>query len=537
MQSTILIHTPINESEWASLSAICNEGKSNNLLNALMECFRIRGCISILEENAYIDRDFSAAFSAFYSSLFKPLSKFCRRLHFFASDVSALKNFETAREIIDFLQSVKSDYLGDVILRPLPHAPVSSARLSATKLVDATKQNVSVRSHYHNHILGVDFDVEAMPLTQQDTRTGACAQASIWMAGRHFYNRHSASWFSMPDITNAALNPTSSGLTRSLPAGSEFLTPDNMVRALRAMGRHPVTYVPDGFLSSGLSWVNVSPKEVISRYIDSGIPVILGLQQSQTAIGHAVVAVGSERKETMDVTVLPDLPTTSEFYSHFLVNDDQRGAYCRLPIADVDKTGEYPFSLQSDIRFILVPLPSKVFMTAESAELVARDIVKSFTNNRIKYARQVLGEDTDWDEDTEFYNAVLSNSLVARTYLTYGWKYKERMLKNCCSQEMQAELLSTQLPKYVWVTEFSMPDVTAASLEPCKRLIRAHVVSDATGSIFWDSQLIVDVPGISVFRQYDPTAMNKDPKIVIRAFKEAAPYWPKIRGQMDYSIC
>src|SRR3546814_11041195 len=60
------------------------------------------------------------------------------------------------------------------------------------------------------------------------------------------------------------LKPTDNFVTRSLPAGSEFLRPDNIIRALRAMDRHPVFDLGKAAVEQG---VGIKPlHEVIGRY-------------------------------------------------------------------------------------------------------------------------------------------------------------------------------------------------------------------------------------------------------------------------------
>ncbi|WP_143216400.1 hypothetical protein [Acetobacter sp. DmW_043] len=524
---------PLDEGEWSSLSKKFNSGVDNHLLSSLIGKFRSAGCVSILEESPYIDRDFSEAFFHFYSGLFRPLTKYCRRLHFFSDDLSDILKCTTPGDMVLKLEKYKNNYLGDIVVRPLPHAPVSSARLSVSQGIQSDTQKICVKSSHKSHLLGVEFETSSFPLTQQDTRTGACAQAAIWMAGRHFYSRHSAPWFSLPQITAAALNPTDSGITRSLPAGSEYLTADNMVRALRAMGRHPVTYVPDAIVDGQRTWSNLKPEEVIARYVDSGIPVILGLCQKDTSIGHAVVAIGVERGLSEDCKTSSLEPTTADFYTHFLVNDDQRGVYCRLPILEENSTEEYPFVLNRDIKFILVPLPGKVFLTAEAAEVVARDTINSLSKNRFDLSQQSLQTGEKWDENPDFYKEVDNEKIVSRTYLTYGWKYKSRMLRNASSDNLKRILLRTQFPKYVWVTEFS-EYATSKNLDPCLRRIQSHVVIDATGSRFWESRLIAHTPGLLYSWQYNSDGTTEG---CVDAYISSKSYWPKIGGAKDYSAC
>ncbi|WP_235209836.1 hypothetical protein [Sphingobium sp. Ant17] len=438
-------------------------------------------------------------------------------------------------ERVALLEGAQTSYLGNIVLRPLLHAPVSSAHISAASLASGPLQEVGVRSEFRCHVMGADLSVEAMPLTQQDTRIGACAQAVIWMSGRHFHNRFGAPWYSMPEITANALNPSDNIITRSLPAGSDFLTADNMIRALRSMGRHPVMYAPDYSPNGGEVWQSVNPRHVVSRYVDSGIPVILGMQQAGTAIGHAVVAVGFEREDNLDISALGPHPNAGDFLSRFLVNDDQRGSYCSLPLAG-GPTPTYPFCFDNDVKYLMVALPEKVFVTAEVAELIALDFAKQVGAQRIPLALQVTGTGGNWDVDPSFYASLAAGQLVARTYLTYGWKYKARALRNSAPERLTRELMLTEFPRYVWVTEFSEP-AQAAHPDPCQRLIRGHTVVDATGSRFWESVLVVDLPGLSVFWHCDPERPMAPASNAVRADQNAAPYFPKIRGSLDYSAC
>ena len=530
MKNGVTFLQPKDDADWSQLTANLSNGYPNLLLSNLLDTARAVGARSVVIERCYIDRDFSAAYAAFYAGLFRPLSKHCQRIHFFADEISQVSG-TAAADVVSAIEEASSSYLGNIVLRPLAHAPVSSAHLSASAITSCGLNEIGVRSTFRFHLLGVELKVDTMPLTQQDTRTGACAQATMWMAGRHFQNRHGAPWFSLPAITSIALNPSDQIISRSLPAGSDFLTPDNMVRALRAMGRHPVMYAQD-ITSNGAQWLTVNPSEIVSRYVESGIPVILGMQLDSEQIGHAVVAVGVERHE--------EVPTDSLSKSHarfnkgFLVQDDQRGAYCRLPLKS-DADGAYPFRFERDIRFLIVPIPEKVFITGEVAELMSADTLRNVAAVRHNLAQNALGE-IPWDVAPDVYQDILNDNIIARTYLTYGWKYKARMLRNGASERLTSELLLTEFPRYVWVTEFSTQE-SAAKQNPCDRRIIGHAVVDATGSRFWDSTLVVDAPGITVTWLNDPALPTQPVRLVIRADDAFEPYMPKIRGSIDYSVC
>ena len=149
--------------------------------------------------------------------------------------------------------------------------------------------------------------------------------------------------------------------------------------------------------------------------------------------------------------------------------------------------GAYPWTLEEDAVYSVTPLPGKVFMTGEVAETLSRDFLASCVERIEEYrelARMRAGEGSAAlgkaiAVDPSFF-AVSPSRLVARTYLTYGWRYKGRTLRNRLPDIFKFEIFRHQYPRYVWVTEFSLPD-DLRGFDQCQRKVRAHVVVDATG--------------------------------------------------------
>ena len=82
----------------------------------------------------------------------------------------------------------------------------------------------------------------------------------------------------MADITQFA-TPTTATEAVSLPAGSEFLTSERMIRAISEAGYQPLCFRRPAI------------DRAILPYVESGIPVILGLNIDGT-LGHAVTVIG-----------------------------------------------------------------------------------------------------------------------------------------------------------------------------------------------------------------------------------------------------
>jgi hypothetical protein len=272
-----------SQADWDSIQGKIDPKNKLEIVYNTIEIFRSLGATSALIEDNYLDIDFSSDFSNFYSKIFKIHQKSCKRIHFFSENICPLLKSIDAEVVAEGLQkhSDNGHYLGYIVVRPIMHAPIAKVIISSPKSPHNCKSLVQVKANYEAHVLGAQLRVSGMPVTQQDSRVGACAQASIWIAGRHFHTKHRGPRVSTVDITAAASQPADVTLAQSLPAGSAFLDPNNMVRALRAMGREPLIIgaqlVPNPPHPPSLVWGrDIVPKQVIARYTGSGIPVILG---------------------------------------------------------------------------------------------------------------------------------------------------------------------------------------------------------------------------------------------------------------------
>jgi hypothetical protein len=522
--------------EWDSLEAFISPEKFPGPLKKLLSELRELGATSAIVEHEYLDRDFTAEFCAFYAKLFARYTKVCRRIHFFKADASSITSLSSPLEITELLTELgrTAAYLGFLIVRPVSHAPIGRTVIRLPAAPQNMASKLLVRAMYDVHLLGASLQIEGYPLIQQDTRVGACAQAAIWSVGRHFYARHRGPWTSVNEITQEALTPFDLGASISLPAGSSQLSLDGMVRALRKMGQEPFTYVNPRIFDPTANWA-IDPVASISRYVDSGIPVILGLSSPTGGnVGHAVVAVGYTAKTVPgNFVFLQSKPSRSVFCEALLVNDDQRGAYIRLPLEPNPSISEAPFNIRDHLQYIIIPLPSKVFLPAESAEEIAWDILRQFY---VREMPKLISEGSvDFGQSTErfseFVNELSANRVIARTYLTFGWKYRMRMVRNSTSERVKQAIIRHDLPRYVWVTEFG----TLSSmnyLEARAKRIQAHVVVDATSSQFHRSALFFHAPGLIKRWVHNGNLGDGrlEPKIL--PVKNDVSYFPKARGRI-----
>ncbi|WP_417456153.1 hypothetical protein [Kordiimonas sp.] len=499
------------------------------------------GARFLILEKSYLDRDFSDLYSNYYSRLFQQFPRACKRYHFFKRDLTDILSRGDSAEIIQSLEDTSSagDYIGFVVIRPTLHAPLARAVLKMAPGANDAVAHVLVKSGYKAHLFGAELEIEGIPLTQQDSRVGACAQASIWMAARHFTEKHGNVWASMADITRHATKQADLTTSNQLPAGASFLNGNNMIRAISAIDRKPLSYTATPVRDPATNtltytWSSLAPTHaVINRYVDSGIPVILGFGSwTGGSVGHAVLAVGHVQSRISEMDFQKsniEKPTRSIFCSHFLINDDQRGAYRYVPIAESTTPElETPFNLKDHLQYIIVPLPDKVFLTGEEAETIAWDTLENYyLPMHNDYAAKV-GFGPLAEIGTEI--AGRYNDVIARTYLTYGWKYKKRLLCGDTTAKVKAEILDMRLPKYVWVTEFGFfQDLN--HLNGDERSIFGHFVADATTSRNNPCRLFFHAPGFMAIWQQNQTGHTSQFDRELFILDSHTNYRPKIRGQ------
>lgn len=590
-----------NADDWASLREALDPGvpdrqggleHSGHLLGVL-NAFRDVGAVYYIHEHVYVDRDFVHAYATFYHRTHRVQPKHSSRIHFFRQNLSAVDDY-VAEDRAIALEENERDYLGFIVLRPVRHAPVSWALVSADALMSADdipseRGDVLIRATYEVHLLGAQLKVAGVPVSEQDSRTGSCAQSSIWSAARHLHKRYGEPWRSVVDITNAALTPTDAEIATQLPHGSARLGKDAMVRAMKNLGIQPLVYSRE----IDQPWYE-PPHRIVARYLDSGIPVIVGLERSDE-LGrddqHAVLAVGlAGHRRVDDLGAGPEDerefgsglgPATYDSATHLLVNDDQSGPYKRLSIRPTaaQATGDW---LLSEATFILPAVPDGVFMRPENAETIARDRVRMMIANRDGYAhlpveteaddgpREANVGDTpdeppdgasdmpgpyaqdedatdaaDADDRAAIHDAMaaerkaammkfdaIADGLVTRTYLTPGWKYVERMVRNEGPELLKQVVSSMIFAKYVYVVEFGFREEMGLP-EAADRRIRGHVVVDPTANPY-DEPPITHVPGLLLFAVQQPEGLTNDEQLTICLLDDDGPYRPKIRGRRDH---
>lgn len=198
--------------------------------------FKVLGAKSIVVENCYIDRDFLEDYAGYYVRCFRDYRRKCTRLHFFRSDFT-LADFEQliGSKLADpQLSSFQKDYLGFVVVKPLPQTIVG--RTCLVTYPEANHRFYPITRRYDVSLFGIPLEIKTLAFQEQDRVAAACATSALWSVfhGTGMLFHHPIP--SPVEITRAA-NATLPMEDRSLP--SHGLTVMQMAYAIRSVGLEP----------------------------------------------------------------------------------------------------------------------------------------------------------------------------------------------------------------------------------------------------------------------------------------------------------
>ena len=480
---------------WTRLAQVLG-GDGFDVVRNTLRHLRILGVQSYVLEDKYIDRDYSADYLYFYARTFRAHDRHCKRVHFFSADISPLLGRPLTTDRLRQVKGFASEtYCGFCVVRPLPTAPIGRTVLKGrVRNAFDMEATVTCRADFGVNLLGIDLQVTGASFLQQDARVGACAQVAIWAGMRHMHARHKYNWVSVADITRFA-TPTTETEAISLPAGSDFLTSERMIRGISQAGYQPLCFRrPD-------------IDRAILPYVESGIPVILGLNIGG-AVGHAVTVIGRvfARRDTPSRHAIDYVPA-------YVVHDDQGGPYMWLPMDD-DASQQFSFvedatkrttlagTIELNVRrhavFAVALMPTRVFSTAAAAEHSAWSRI-DFILRSMAGIRQLLNERelaVNARLLDELQAAHGADQIVLRTYLTSAAGYRRHLVGGSASDDLKDAVLDLHLPHFTWITEISTVD-SYNQASPGLRRIYGHSVVDATSTgKGGDGLLLLHLPGI-----------------------------------------
>ena len=241
---------------------------------------------------------------------------------------------------------------------------------------------------------------------------------------------------------------------------SEGLGVIHLSHIVKKMGMSPLVYAyPQN--PQGPEEIAIPPDRVIYHYVESGIPVLVGIPTKNS--GHAVVVIGHTVSRDAwwphaSGRYYAESPTGGPYHcstawlQEFLISDDNLGPYLTVSSRFLRERAE-------EGLLLVVPLPKHVFLKAEDAELYAYKLLQSEKLRQGIERHPKQSSSRFWAE--HFWDHVSRNDIVLRTYLSAGSELKARLLSEDTNGEVTELISETPLHDFVWVTEMSTPGLFA----------------------------------------------------------------------------
>jgi hypothetical protein len=403
---------------------------------------------------------FRNSYYHYYSSKHHRYERDCIRLSLFEGDISN-SHFDNPT----LSSNLASDFLGVVIIRPTFPQLFGRTLLSPR----AFKQHdfVICMARSSCSINGFKFHIDAFAHASQDSEHLTCAETSIWSIMEYFGHKYPDYIPVLPsDIITALSNPA---FERVVP--SHGLSVTQISFALKQFGFGPRIYSRKAYCDRAADF-----SRIFSWYVESGIPVIVALENGST--GHAVLFIGHESISGVyqtwlescgdqigvlaGVTAGDRIADTGDFNKRYIVIDDNYPPYQTC-------TFDAPTNYYADAAFrdfqisaFVVPLHPRIYLEPLEAYSLALDVLKNMI--------AALGD---------------THSIITRFFLTSSRSYKNWIHRSTDLQnDLRDIILATSMPKFIWVMEISNRNLF------CGCRADGMILIDATGDASLDSLLI-----------------------------------------------
>jgi hypothetical protein len=415
-------------------------GSKPDVLKTILAQVFTAGARMTVIEYRYLDPHYRDEHSNFYSKTFRRYPSVAHRLHFFTDPPP--EALASEHEPVTFSGL---NYLGFVVIRPVPAAPVGRVALRPPADLEPVLEGCMVTERAN--LFGDELLVRCVPFMAQDGQLGVCAHATLWMVSQQHHLRTGSPTYLPSYIADAA--PDEIGFGRPIP--SVGLTIFQLSAAATRLNLPAFAYALDALPPSE------SLFRIVCRYLNSGLPVIVA------GCGHAWVLVGYR------TAMSPGGADRIEFIRH----DDEVGPYQVVPNPNLDDYAPW--------EYIVVPLPPHVFVLGEHAEAIGEEYIKDYLRRSTDGQAATVLNDLDTPE----------SGWTFRTTLIASNEFKAGLGSRGVPPILAALYRRSQLSRLVWVVELTQRDERRAG----RPSVVAEAVIDSTDHLRDLRPLLWRIPG------------------------------------------
>lgn len=406
-------------------------------LRRILFLARELGCKTIVYQKDLSHSGFKSEWDDYYKYVFPNPKSTVEKLNFFS---------RVLHKTSDLASVTSNDYLGYVILRPIPSQRVCEAVLRVSPSLQGAY--VLAKGKYTSYVGRYRFEVEGTPFVQQDGNAGVCAHASL-ITISHITPKIFPTIPHQPWTISQIKKCVSQISSPSMGPGLQLAHVSRVFTEMGFSGNAVYRFPEDKTLL-------FPPAQIIYMYAESQIPVFVGLPLEARGTGHSIVVIGHVfDKQAWWPEALPSYYTTVpsgeswvssvSWASEWIICDDNFGPYLCMP------------KHLCEVSWVAVPLPRNILLKGDTATLNAFWIIRTPIFRRILEAAS-RRECSPWIDP--FNRHLTEGKLVLRIFLTTAETFRESIRRdNHMNRDLAEYYLHTKLPETFWLGELSVPEL------------------------------------------------------------------------------
>lgn len=489
--------------------------RNNKSIEVLWDLLENLKVFTVVVEDHYVDRVYRDSYYFYYSGKHFSYTRFCKRLSIF--DGKLEKNF------FDYCsEELQQKFVGTIVIRPIPERSIGRTLLSPKYFLPIDKNGYVRLAKYVVTVFGKQLEVWAFPYGMQDGETTSCAEVTILNLLDYYSQSYPEYHYLLPSEISHLVEKSS--FERRMPTTG--LSYELISKVFCEAGFYPRLY-------SAKKMPKNKFRHILSYYIESGIPVAIGLKIAEEN-KHSIICIGHMQPEKIQLGQILNCANNSEsdnvvwvsdtadLVDTYCFMDDNKRPYNISECVEVAKLNTSILSLDGfEVEYMMVPLYKRMILEAADAYDICMSVIAS-----LKFGIKSFSQ--EWDSETkkqllgsiDHELGTKEEPLVIRLFMASSRTFRKKRDTqfNVDNKEIQDYYNMTVFPKFVWVCEIS----SKALYE--NQQVLGEIIIDATSSpdAKMDSIIIVNYPYALCRRM--PEDFLKASEACFEEVKEWKPY-------------
>lgn len=451
---------------------------------------------TVVLEDHYVDRVYRDSYYFYYSAKHFNYSRFCKRLCIFDGILENVFSEYSDEELQEM-------FIGSIVIRPIPNRSIGRTLLNPKYFLDEGTECWYRLAKYNVTVYGKKLTVKAFPYEMQDGETTSCAETTILNMLDYYSQSYPEYHYLLPsEISKLAQRNSYERIMPTIGLSYELIS-----RIFCDAGFYPRLY-------AAVKMEKVKFWHILNYYIESGIPVALGLKIGEES-KHSIIVLGhtvpDDSRLGKVITCAYDplsgrvswICDFSDMVDTYCIMDDNEAPYS-IRDCIVKTEGDHHESVLrlngAEIEYMMVPLYKRMILEAADASDICFSIL---SDEKIGINDNLF---SDYVIDTEKQMGTKEDPWVVRLFMASSRTFRNIRDKQFGKDNREVRDLYniTVFPKFIWICE-----ITTQKLFSEEKVV-GEIIIDATSSADakMDSFIMIHYPGV-VYRRMPEDSVER----------------------------